>query len=98
MQERGLERFLKGSQVWCSYKKDGCEWKGKTWRARTTSESKSISRESAERVSVCGSRVHTRVWGVVPASITSLAMKLSSVRSDLTPVTTAKTISQRLKM
>ena len=29
MQERGLERFLKESQVWCSYKKDGCEWKGK---------------------------------------------------------------------
>ena len=29
VQERSLERFLKESQVWCSYKKDGCEWKGK---------------------------------------------------------------------
>ena len=29
MQERSLERFLKGLQVWCSYKKDGCEWEGK---------------------------------------------------------------------
>ena len=29
MRERGLERFLKESQVWCSYKKNGCEWKGK---------------------------------------------------------------------
>ena len=29
MRERGLERFLKESQVWCSHKKDGCEWKGK---------------------------------------------------------------------
>ena len=29
MRERGLERFLKGSEVWCSYKKEGCEWKGK---------------------------------------------------------------------
>ena len=29
MRERGLERFLKESQVWCSYKKSGCKWKGK---------------------------------------------------------------------
>jgi TNF receptor-associated factor 4 len=29
MRERGLERFLKGSEVWCSYKEEGCEWKGK---------------------------------------------------------------------
>ena len=29
MRERGLERFLNGVQVLCSYKKDGCEWKGK---------------------------------------------------------------------
>ena len=29
LRERGLERFLKGSEVWCSCKKEGCEWKGK---------------------------------------------------------------------
>ena len=29
MRDHGLERFLKGALVWCSYKKDGCEWKGK---------------------------------------------------------------------
>ena len=28
MRERKLERFLKGSEVWCSYKKEGCEWSG----------------------------------------------------------------------
>ena len=67
IRDYGLERFLKGVQVWCSYKKDGCEWKGKLGELELyTSESKSISRKSAERVSVCGGRVHTRVW--VPAS------------------------------
>ena len=29
MQERGLERDLKDLEVWCSYRKEGCEWKGK---------------------------------------------------------------------
>ena len=29
MRERGLERYLQGSEVWCSYKEEGCEWKGK---------------------------------------------------------------------
>ena len=29
MQERALERYLKDLDVWCSYKKVGCEWKGK---------------------------------------------------------------------
>ena len=29
MRERGLERFLKGSEVWCAHKEEGCEWKGK---------------------------------------------------------------------
>ena len=29
LRERGLERFLQGSEVWCSCKKEGCEWKGK---------------------------------------------------------------------
>ena len=29
LRERGLERFLKGSEVWCAHKKEGCEWKGK---------------------------------------------------------------------
>ena len=28
LRERGLERFLKGSEVWCSYKEEGCEWSG----------------------------------------------------------------------
>ena len=28
MRERKLEIFLKGSGVWCSYKKEGCEWSG----------------------------------------------------------------------
>ena len=28
MRERKLERFLKGSEVWCSCKKEGCEWSG----------------------------------------------------------------------
>ena len=29
MRELGLERSLKGLEVWCSYKKEGCEWRGK---------------------------------------------------------------------
>ena len=29
LRERGLERFLQGSEVWCAHKKEGCEWKGK---------------------------------------------------------------------
>ena len=29
MQELALERYLKDLDVWCSYKKVGCEWKGK---------------------------------------------------------------------
>ena len=29
MQERALERYLKDLDVWCCYKKIGCEWKGK---------------------------------------------------------------------
>ena len=28
MRERGLERFLQGSEVWCAHKDEGCEWKG----------------------------------------------------------------------
>ena len=28
MRERGLERFLKGLEVWCSYTKEGCGWRG----------------------------------------------------------------------
>ena len=28
MRERGLERFLKGLEVWCAHKDEGCEWKG----------------------------------------------------------------------
>ena len=29
MRELGLERFLKGTDVWCSYKKKDCKWRGK---------------------------------------------------------------------
>ena len=29
LRERGLERSLKDLEVWCSYRKEGCEWKGK---------------------------------------------------------------------
>ena len=29
MRERWLERCLKQLEVWCSYEKDGCEWRGK---------------------------------------------------------------------
>ena len=29
MRERGLERSLKELEVWCSYREEGCEWKGK---------------------------------------------------------------------
>ena len=29
LQERGLERFLKDLDVWCTYRGDGCDWKGK---------------------------------------------------------------------
>ena len=29
LRERGLERYLQGSEVWCAHKKEGCEWKGK---------------------------------------------------------------------
>ena len=29
LQERALERSLKDLEVWCSYRKEGCEWKGK---------------------------------------------------------------------
>ena len=29
LQERALERYLKDLDVWCCYKKVGCEWKGK---------------------------------------------------------------------
>ena len=29
MQERALERYLKDLDVWCCYKKVGCEWRGK---------------------------------------------------------------------
>ena len=29
MRNYGLERFLKEQEVWCSHKKDGCEWRGK---------------------------------------------------------------------
>ena len=29
LRERGLERALKDLEVWCSYRKEGCEWKGK---------------------------------------------------------------------
>ena len=29
MRDYGLERFLKEQEVWCSHKKDGCEWRGK---------------------------------------------------------------------
>ena len=28
MREHGLERFLKGLEVWCSYAKEGCGWRG----------------------------------------------------------------------
>ena len=28
MRERGLERYLKGLGVWCSYSKEGCGWRG----------------------------------------------------------------------
>ena len=29
MRDYGLERYLKEQEVWCSKKKDGCDWKGK---------------------------------------------------------------------
>ena len=29
LRERALERDLKDLEVWCSYRKEGCEWKGK---------------------------------------------------------------------
>ena len=29
LQERRLERFLKDLDVWCTYRGDGCDWKGK---------------------------------------------------------------------
>ena len=29
IRERALERSLKDLEVWCSYRKEGCEWKGK---------------------------------------------------------------------
>ena len=29
IRDHGLERYLKEQEVWCSKKKDGCEWKGK---------------------------------------------------------------------
>ena len=29
MRDGGLERSLKDLEVWCSYRKEGCEWKGK---------------------------------------------------------------------
>ena len=29
MRDYGLERYLKSCDVWCSKKKDGCEWRGK---------------------------------------------------------------------
>ena len=29
LRERALERSLKDLEVWCSYRKEGCEWKGK---------------------------------------------------------------------
>ena len=29
MRDYGLERSLKEQEVWCSHKKDGCEWRGK---------------------------------------------------------------------
>ena len=29
MRDYGLERYLKEQEVWCTSKKDGCEWKGK---------------------------------------------------------------------
>ena len=29
MRDRGLEGSLKDLEVWCSYRKEGCEWKGK---------------------------------------------------------------------
>ena len=29
MRDRGLERSLKELEVWCSYREEGCEWKGK---------------------------------------------------------------------
>ena len=29
LRDYGLERFLKEQEVWCSHKKDGCEWRGK---------------------------------------------------------------------
>ena len=29
MRDSGLERSLKDLEVWCSYRKEGCEWKGK---------------------------------------------------------------------
>ena len=32
MRERALERSLKDMEVWCSYRKEGCEWKGKLGR------------------------------------------------------------------
>ena len=29
IRDYGLERYLKSCEVWCSKKKDGCEWRGK---------------------------------------------------------------------
>ncbi|CAI8000650.1 TNF receptor-associated factor 4, partial [Geodia barretti] len=29
IRDYGLERYLKAQEVWCSHKKDGCEWRGK---------------------------------------------------------------------
>ena len=29
MRHHGSERYLKAQEVWCSHKKDGCEWRGK---------------------------------------------------------------------
>ena len=65
MRDYGLERSLKELEVWCSYKKDGCEWKGKLGELKLHLNQNS---SQAERVSVCGGRVHTQMWGVVPVS------------------------------
>ena len=67
LREHALERSLKDLEVWCSYRKEGCGWKGKLGKLE---EHLNLDRSPENQLNgcqVCGYRVHPQVWGVVPA-------------------------------
>ena len=98
MQDYGLERFLKEQGVWCSHKKDGCEWRGKLGgyeqhlNEDPSPENQLTGCQFVEVGCVYGGVGRGSGVATLPPT------KTRSVQSVLTPVNTAVNMSQHLKM